>query len=181
MYELIMKKIGLFIIAVVLGIAGQCLGQWKYNDFTDNDTYYIDYSRIKTEGRYKSLWYLRDPKTPQTNGSGKQYKSSAVKVLIDCQGSRTQIIAIFQYKEQMGGGAVVDSYNFKMKETEWENTPPNSINDGFIKAACAQNPPQVIAPVMPKPPVINTQDIKRQKCITLGLTPGSADFQQCMN
>jgi hypothetical protein len=36
-------------------------------------------------------------------------------------------------------------------------------------------------PVTPKPPVNNAQDIKRQKCIRLGLTPGSVDFQQCMN
>ena len=36
-------------------------------------------------------------------------------------------------------------------------------------------------PEVPKPPVNNAQDIKRQKCIRLGLAPGSADFQQCMN
>ena len=32
-----------------------------------------------------------------------------------------------------------------------------------------------------KPPANNAQDIKRQKCIRLGLAPNSADFQQCMN
>jgi len=31
-----------------------------------------------------------------------------------------------------------------------------------------------------KPPVNNTQDNKRQRCINLGLAPNSADFQQCM-
>jgi hypothetical protein len=36
-------------------------------------------------------------------------------------------------------------------------------------------------PVVPKPPANNAQDIKRQKCIRLGLVPGSVDFQQCMN
>jgi hypothetical protein len=45
----------------------------------------------------------------------------------------------------------------------------------------AQNPPVVTPPVVPKPPVNNVQDIKRQKCIRLGLVPNSADFQQCMN
>jgi hypothetical protein len=40
-----------------------------------------------------------------------------------------------------------------------------------------------IVPVVPKPPAItsNPQEIKRQKCIRLGLAPGSTDFQQCMN
>ena len=31
-----------------------------------------------------------------------------------------------------------------------------------------------------KPPVNNAQDIKRQRCINLGLAPNSVDFQQCM-
>ena len=45
-------------------------------------------------------------------------------------------------------------------------------NDKFVQA---QSPP-----VVPIPPANNAQDIKRQKCIRLGLAPGSADFQQCM-
>jgi hypothetical protein len=53
-------------------------------------------------------------------------------------------------------------------------------NNEFVQA---QTPQPVIAPVVPKPPVpvSNPQEIKRQKCIRLGLAPGSVDFQQCMN
>lgn len=51
-------------------------------------------------------------------------------------------------------------------------------NDQFIQA---QTPPAVTPPVVPRPPVNSAQDIKRQKCIRLGLAPGSADFQQCIN
>jgi hypothetical protein len=51
-------------------------------------------------------------------------------------------------------------------------------DDKFVQA---QTPPTVTPPVVPKPPVNNAQDIKRQKCIRLGLAPGSADFQQCIN
>ena len=36
-----------------------------------------------------------------------------------------------------------------------------------------------IAPVVPKSAQNNPQDLKRQRCISLGLTPSSADFQQC--
>ncbi len=32
-----------------------------------------------------------------------------------------------------------------------------------------------------KPHVNNAQDVKRQRCINLGLAPNSADFQQCIN
>ena len=51
-------------------------------------------------------------------------------------------------------------------------------DDKFIQA---QTPPTVTPPVVPKTSVNNPQDIKRQKCIRLGLAPGSADFQQCIN
>ena len=52
-------------------------------------------------------------------------------------------------------------------------------NDGkFIQA---QNSPTVTPPVVPKPLVNHPQDIKRQKCIRLGLLPDSADFKECMN
>jgi hypothetical protein len=51
-------------------------------------------------------------------------------------------------------------------------------DNNFVQA---QTPPTVTPPVAPKPPVNNAQDIKRQKCIRLGLAPGSADFQQCIN
>jgi len=44
----------------------------------------------------------------------------------------------------------------------------------------AQMPP-LIEPVNPKPTTSNANDVKRQKCIRLGLVPGSADFQQCIN
>lgn len=43
-----------------------------------------------------------------------------------------------------------------------------------------QSPP-AIATVITKPLSNNPQDIKRQKCISLGLVPGSIDFQQCIN
>jgi len=51
-------------------------------------------------------------------------------------------------------------------------------DDQFVQA---QSPPVVAPPVVPKPPANNAQDVKRQRCISLGLVPNSADFKQCMN
>ena len=54
--------------------------QWKYETTTTNlsNNYdsYLDYSKIRTEGRYKSIWDLKDYKSPETEASGKQYKST---------------------------------------------------------------------------------------------------------
>ena len=146
--------------------------EWKYFDSTDIYDSYIDYSRIKTEGRYKSMWDLQDNKSTQTF-EGKQFKSSMTKRVVDCQASRYQFLAIYDYSEQMGKGEVVASSIYQIKESSWKYSPPNSIGDGFLKVACASNS-------NPKPPANNAQDIKRQRCINLGLAPNSADFQQCM-
>jgi hypothetical protein len=131
---MIMKK--LFFILCLFSIPA--CAQWKYHGASDTDRFYIDYSRIKTEGRYKSMWYLADFKKPLTNSSGRQYKSEAIKILIDCQASRTQEVSFFSYSEQMSEGKVVDSGNSQIKELEWGYEAPNSIGDGFIKAACGR-------------------------------------------
>ena len=111
--------------------------EWKYFDGTNTFNSYIDYSRIKTEGRYKSMWDLNDYESPQTF-QGKQYKSSMTKRVVDCQASRYQYLAIFDYSEQMGNGEVVHSSNYQIAESSWRYSPPNSIGDRFINIACGR-------------------------------------------
>jgi len=41
-------------------------------------------------------------------------------------------------------------------------------------------PPVVNVPVPPKPAPPSAAEIKRQKCIRLGLAPGSSDYLQCV-
>jgi len=111
--------------------------EWKYFDSTNNYDSYIDYSRIKTEGRYKSMWGLTDYNSPKTF-EGKQYKSTIAKTVIDCQSSRSQIVAIFDYSEQMGNGKIVYSSNYQILESDWKYRPPNSIGDVLINIACGR-------------------------------------------
>ena len=175
---MIMKKL-LFILCLFSMTAH---AEWAYFNYSDTATHYIDYSRTKTEGRYKSMWVLADLKSPKIEAFGKQYKSQVTKDIIDCQGSRIQSVGLYFYSEQMGKGEIVWSNSRSIQESEWTFPPPNSINEALIKAACVQKqtPPPVIAPVVPKQPPSNPQDNKRQRCINLGLAPNSADFQQCM-
>ena len=109
--------------------------EWKL--FGGSDTYdtYIDYSRIRTEGRYKSTWSLSDYKSPNTF-TGKQYKSMVFKVLIDCQSSRNHVVDVYFYSEQMGKGEIIYSTNNQIKESGWKSPPPNSIGDDLIKTVC---------------------------------------------
>jgi len=69
-----------------------------------------------------------------------------------------------------GFGTFYDAKGSIMLQGLWRN-------DKFVQA---QNPPPVSPPEIPKSLVNNAQDIKRQRCINLGLAPNSVDFQQCI-
>ncbi len=140
--------------------------------------------------------------------------------MVDCQGSRIQIVAIYHYSEQMGNGNEIYSASYPIKESDWYYPPLNSLSEKSLKVVCAtnRNPKSELTPkplhltesdiaeenrkieeekrqlaeerrkleeekrkFNTKPPINTPQDIKRQRCINLGLAPNSADFQQCMN
>jgi hypothetical protein len=134
-----MEKVHFFVLAALLSITGQCFGQWKYNDsdYIYSFDSYIDYSKIKTEGQYKSIYELRDYKSLQTS-SAKPYKSRILKQIIDCKSSRNQLIALYEYSEKMGNGEIVDSIIRPFKDSDWNYPPPNSISDGLIKKVCGR-------------------------------------------
>lgn len=159
--------------------------EWKFDSSSTNTSnnfnIYIDYSRITTEGKYKSIWTLLDfrysqpnlPNFDDPNNLEKEYKSSAQKRMVDCQASKLRTVAIYEYSEQMGKGKVVRSYDVLIKEYDWQIASADSFNERLINIACATNN-------NPKPSASSAQDTKLQKCIRLGLAPNSADFQQCM-
>ena len=57
--------------------------EWKLIGLSEKKyVSYIDSSRIRTEGQYKSVWYLWDYISPQTEASGKPYISTGAKLLL---------------------------------------------------------------------------------------------------
>jgi hypothetical protein len=131
------------------------LGQWKDNKKTGQGTYtWGDGSQWKGD-KYVGQW-----KDNKRNGQGTYTYANGDKY-------------VGQYiDDKRSGQGILYNPNGSIKQQGlWRD-------DNFVQA---QTPPTVTPPVVPKPPVNNAQDIKRQKCIRLGLAPGSADFQQCMN
>ena len=108
--------------------------EWESNGLTEKYFSYIDSSRIKIEGRYKSIWELQDFISPDIF-AGKQSKSAVVKSLIDCQSSRSNIVDFYFYSEQMGGGEIIHSSHDQLG---WKSPPPNSIGDSLINIACGR-------------------------------------------
>jgi hypothetical protein len=134
MYEMIMKKL----LLILCLFSMTAYAEWKFYDGTDSTDAYIDYSKIKIEGRYKSMWVLWNIISPEANNSGKQFKSEVRKEIIDCQTSRTQTVALYNYSEQMGKGEIVYSANVQIKQSNWSNPPPNSFAEGYINIACGR-------------------------------------------
>jgi len=141
-----------------------CYGEWKY----DNGIIYIgEWLYNQKSGRGISTWpdgdkYVGQYKDDTRNGQGTYTFNDGKKY-------------VGQWKEgkRNGQGVLYNANGIISQQGLWRD-------DVFVQVP---TPPPVKTPVAPKPPVpiSNPQDIKRQKCINLGLAPNSADFQQCMN
>jgi len=112
--------------------------EWKYFGKGNAHDVYIDYSSIKTEGLYKSMWYLDDFKLPEAYSSGEKYASSVAKIFIDCKASKITVATMYGYSQKMGNGKVVFLESPINNVANWVYPPPNSIHYGLIKEACGR-------------------------------------------
>ena len=139
-----------------------CFGEEKY----DNGDKYL--------GQWKDN--KRNGQGTYTYANGDKYVGQYIDGKINGQGTYTfadgdKYVGQYIDDKRSGQGILYNPNGSIKQQGLWRD-------DNFVQA---QTPPTVTPPVVPKPPVNNAQDIKRQKCIRLGLAPGSADFQQCMN
>ena len=172
---------------VFIGITAQCFGQRILYD-SDNGSreygipsknYYIDLSTIKTEGRYKSVWLIKDVQLTKNeynkyeHNNYEKYPSKAQKYIIDCTGRvRVALVASYTYSEGMAKGKVEESKVWE--SAEWE--PIISYNSRKFTDVIEER----VCTVKRNLPDNETKEIKRQNCINLGLAPWSAEFERCM-
>jgi hypothetical protein len=108
--------------------------------------------------------------------SGNQYNGEWANDAYEGQGTFSwangeKYVGQFMNDKRNGYGTYYNANGTISQQGQWK--------DGvFVQAKV--NPP-VKVPVPPPAPVIKTEDIQRQKCIRLGLVPGTSDFQQCIN
>jgi len=127
--------IKLLTILMALTFSQSVLAEWTKVGESNKLYFYIDFSKIKKENQYISIWDLSDYKIPQTL-NGKQFKSRIIKNVVDCNMSRNQTVAFYDYFEQMGKGEVVSSKSFSIRESDWDYPPPNSFRETAINIAC---------------------------------------------
>jgi hypothetical protein len=149
------------------------VGQWRDGKQNGLGTYTFS-SGNKYVGQFRD-----DKRTGQgtfTYANGDKYVGQYIDGKMNGQGTFTfadgeKYVGQFKDDSYDGFGTLYYPNGSIFQQGLWRDNK-------FIQA---QNPAAVSPPVVPKPLVNNAQDIKRQKCIRLGLAPGSADFQQCMN
>ena len=204
MYELNMKKLLLIFCLITSCISyaqsnlPPCNGNFKglcfgSQEWTDGDKYEGQYKDGKANGQGTYTFpdgekYVGQFKDGSFNGQGTYTFADGNKYVGQYKDNKKNGQGTFTWGDgsQWNG----DKYVGQWKDDKYDGfgtfyNANGSIfqqglwsNNNFVQA---QTPPTVTPPVIPKPPVNNAQDIKRQKCIRLGLVPGSADFQQCIN
>ena len=193
MYELIMKKLLLILCLFLMTAHAQsnlppctsppfnnCYGTFTY---ADGNKYVGQFKDGKRNGQGTYTWTNGDKYVGQfidgkRNGqgtytwtNGDKYVGQFINDNRTGQGTYTfangnKYVGQFKDNKYDGFGTLYNTNGSIFQQGLWRDNE-------FVQV---QSPP-----VVPKPPVNNAQDIKRQKCIRLGLVPGTNDFQQCLN
>ena len=162
-----------------------CYGEWK---FENGNRYSGEWANNKKNGQGTLFFpdgdkYIGKFRDDQYNGygiyswaDGQKYAGQWANDKRNGQGTASysngkKYIGLYKDGQKNGYGTLYSANGTIDQQGIWK--------DGVF--AQALTAPPVAVPVKPKPTVNNAQDIKRQKCIRLGLVPGSVDFQQCMD
>ena len=96
------------------------------------DTYYVDFERIRKVDGYVYYWMLIDflkPITSEMLLSSKMYNQG------DCKLFRLKTLSFVHHKQPMGRDTG-DSNS--PKNPEWVYPPPNSSHETILKAVCSR-------------------------------------------
>ena len=92
--------------------------QWEQVLSDGQSSYYLDTASIKTEGRVRTFWTLRDYKTTQATYDGKAYQSALLRMALDCSGQEATALEISYFTGRMLGGDKV------LRESDFHNAQP---------------------------------------------------------
>jgi hypothetical protein len=132
-----MKQLILTVILATLS-ASTCLGEWiEVSKGESENTFYVDFDRIKEHGGHVYYWYLGDfPNSlmPVRNSEILSFESYTQG---DCNLSRWKVLAGNSYSQPMGKGAALHSSD----EPDENWTYPSPVLDpptgqNILKAVC---------------------------------------------
>jgi hypothetical protein len=126
------KKItlGITLFFSTLMIASPAYADWeKVTENEIENTFYVDFDRMRKNGGYVYWWHLVDRLEPSDTGtlSYKVYNQG------DCEMFRFKNLSFSYYKQPMGeGSGSTDS----TPDTEWNYPPPNTPLEIILKRVC---------------------------------------------
>lgn len=107
---------------------------WEPLVESENGTKYsYDSSSVKREGDIVTYWELVDYKIP-LKSKNLTVTSSKTKIIQDCKNNRFKVSDLIDYDSHEGMGKIV---NIEIvRQTNWYENKPESINDVFRELVC---------------------------------------------
>ena len=96
------------------------------------DTFYLDFERIRKYDGYVYYWTLADFSTPTKKG----YFSAVHYWRGDCELFRLKNLAETGYRGQMAKGEILGTSN--KEDIDWTYPNPNSPNEYILKVVCSR-------------------------------------------
>ena len=127
---MMIKIIFLVVLAILVNLSSSSYAEWRTISVSrDGISYYVDYKRIRKQGRYVYFWQLSDYLTPTKDGdfSAKKYSQG------DCKNFRYKVLSSSYHKESMGRGR---SDGQDPVKKGWRRPSPNSVIEVALKAVC---------------------------------------------
>ena len=121
--------LGITLVFSTLMFASPAYADWEEVSGNVAVTVYVDFDRIRTNGRYVYWWHLSDYLEPSPAGklSSKVYNQG------DCEIFRYKRLSFSFHKQPMGeGSGEIDS----IPDTEWNYPSPNSTSEVLLKQVC---------------------------------------------
>jgi hypothetical protein len=95
---------------------------------TDNNTWYVDFERVRKVDGYVYFWTLANLTKPDQDGD-LSYKGY---IQGDCKFFRRKNLQISYHKERWGNGSAVNA----TVSDEWQYPTPNSSDEIMLEAVC---------------------------------------------
>jgi|TARA_B110000438_G_C15709265_1_gene604567 hypothetical protein len=122
----------LITLAILLIFSSSSYAEWTKvsESLNDEDTYYLDFEKIKFNDKYVFWWQLSNYLKPTTDGffSAKSYIQG------DCKKLWIKILSSTSHKLPMGGG---NGTNYIISD-KWFYPPSNSSIEFILKLVCAR-------------------------------------------
>ena len=123
-----MKKLLVLLISILISF--NSYGEWtRYGENTDNDTMYIDYSKIKDNKEFVYFWEMIDNLEPSSTGR----MSSKAYIQSNCKTTQSKYLTFIFYNQSMGEG---EGDPYTPDDEEWFYPPPESILYDIVESVC---------------------------------------------